>query len=253
MIEAFFDPQNLLALATLALLEIILGIDNLIFISIVTQKLPEDRRAMAWKLGLSIALFMRIGLLMALTWVMGLKEPLIELMGRGFSGRDLFLLAGGLFLLAKATSEIHEKLEVDTPKHGPAFKASSLGLVLLQILALDLVFSVDSILTAIGMAEQLWVMIAAIVIAIGVMLASAQPLSQFINRHPTLQMLALSFLILIGVMLVAEGFGQHISKGYIYFALGFSLGVEFLNLKLRKRHAPIQLHESAEITPPPSH
>jgi predicted tellurium resistance membrane protein TerC len=189
---------------------------------------------------------MRLGLLFALSWVMGLTEPLFSVFGRGFSGRDLILLGGGLFLVAKATHEIHDKLEAGHEQANVASSARAFGLILLQILALDVVFSLDSVITAVGMASHLAVMIVAMVIAVGVMLVFAHGIGEFVNRHPTMKILALSFLLLIGVMLIAEGMGQHVSKGYIYFAMAFSLGVELLNMRLRKRSRPVTLHQRFE-------
>ena len=236
------NPEIWTALLTLTALEIVLGIDNVIFISILAGKLPEAQRDKARILGLSLAMFMRIALLFSISWVIGLTEPLFALFGHDLSGRDLILFGGGLFLIYKATSEIHEKLEGEEG-HGTAAAAASFAGVIVQILLLDIVFSLDSVITAVGMADDLAVMVAAVVIAVGVMLISSGSVSAFVGRHPTVKMLALSFLLLIGMTLVAEGFGQHISKGYIYFAMGFSVFVEALNLRLRTKHSPVQLHE----------
>jgi predicted tellurium resistance membrane protein TerC len=226
--------ENLIALLTLSLLEIVLGIDNIVFLSILTGKLPPAERPRARRLGLFLAMFLRIGLLLALSWVMRLVEPLFGLFGHPVSGRDLILLGGGLFLIAKATWEIHDKLEGAHPDKAAARQPAKFGAVLAQILVLDLVFSLDSVITAVGMARAIWVMITAVVLAVGVMMVFAGAVSEFVERHPTIKMLALSFLILIGVMLVAEGSGRHVEKGYVYFAMAFSLGVELLNLRLRK-------------------
>ncbi len=229
------SPDIWVALLTLTALEIVLGIDNIIFISILAGKLPEEQQARARNVGLGLAMGTRVLLLLSLSWIIGLEEPLFEIFGRGLSGRDLILLGGGLFLIAKATYEIHEKLEGEE-SHGSGGKAAaSFASVIIQILLLDIVFSLDSVITAVGLADEIGVMIAAVVIAIGVMLVSAGPISNFVNHHPTVKMLALSFLLLIGFSLVAEGFHQHIEKGYIYFAMGFSVMVELLNLRLRGR------------------
>jgi predicted tellurium resistance membrane protein TerC len=235
-------------LLTLTLMEIVLGIDNIVFISILTGKLPPEQQPKARSIGLSLALVFRLGLLFAISWVMGLTAPLFSVLGKGFSGRDLILLGGGLFLVAKATHEIYEKLEVAHDPKGVGGKAA-FGWVIAQILALDVVFSLDSVITAVGMAQHLIVMVIAMVVAVGVMLAFAGAIGEFVNRHPSMKILALSFLLLIGVMLVAEGMGQHIGKGYIYFAMAFSLGVELLNMRLRKRREPVTLHTRFESEP----
>ena len=234
--EALFTAENLIALATLTSLEIVLGIDNIVFIAILTQKLPVESQPRARRIGLLGAMFMRVGLLLLIGWVMGLTEPLFNLMERTFSGRDLILLGGGLFLVAKATWEIHDKLEGEEAIGTPA-GAVSFGAVIVQIMMLDIVFSLDSVITAVGMAKSIVVMITAVVVAVGVMMIFAESVSRFIEEHPTMKMLALSFLILIGVMLVAEGLGQHVDKGYIYFAMAFSLSVEMVNLAVRRRHS----------------
>jgi len=239
-----FTSENLIALLTLTSLEIVLGIDNIVFISILVAKLPAGRQASARRLGLLLAMGMRIALLLAITWVMGLTRPLLSLFDRGFTGRDLILLVGGLFLVAKATWEIHDKLEGG--EHGqPRVKVATFGAVLVQIMLLDIVFSLDSVITAVGMARDVEIMIAAVMVAVFVMMLAAGGISSFIERHPTMKMLALSFLLLIGVMLIADGFGQHVSKGYIYFAMAFSLFVEVLNLRIRRGgEPPVQLHQS---------
>ncbi len=241
--------ENLVALLTLTLLEIVLGVDNIVFISILTGKLPPAQRPRAWRIGLSLAMFMRIGLLLGISWVISLTRPLFSALGQEVSGRDLVLIGGGLFLLAKATWEIHDNLE-GGGEHGPARSASSFGAAIVQILLLDLVFSLDSVITAVGLAQALWVMITAVIVAIGVMLAFAQAIGTFVEQHPTIKMLALSFLILIGVLLVADGFGQHIPKGYVYFAMAFSLGVEMLNLRLRAKTRTLELLRSSVPEPP---
>ncbi|HVN37247.1 MAG TPA: TerC family protein [Myxococcota bacterium] len=242
-----FTSENLIALLTLSSLEIVLGIDNIVFISILVGKLPPDRRARARRIGLLLAMGMRIALLLVITWVMGLTQPLVTLFEHAFSGRDAILLVGGLFLVAKATWEIHDKLEGAGEGHEGAAPArrAGYGAILVQIMLLDIVFSLDSVITAVGMARHLGVMIAAVVIAVLVMLVFAGAIGAFIERHPTVKMLALSFLLLIGVVLIADGFGQHVSKGYIYFAMAFSLFVELLNLRIRGRtQPPVQLHQS---------
>jgi len=245
------QPETLISLLTLTAMEVVLGIDNVVFLSILTDKLPREQQPLARRLGLGLALIVRIGLLFAISWVMSLTAPLFAVAGKGFSGRDLILLGGGLFLLGKATHEIHGKLEVegDRPKGGTA----SFGLVLVQILAIDVVFSLDSVITAVGMAQHVAVMVIAMVIAVGFMLAFAGAISAFVDRHPTMKILALSFLLLIGVMLVAEGMGQHIGKGYIYFGMAFALGIELLNMRVRrKHHAPVHLHQPVEGPPRPA-
>ena len=210
------------ALLTLTALEIVLGIDNVVFISILSSKLPPGKRETARKVGMFLAMFIRIALLLSITWVMGLTEPLFHLLDRGISGRDLILIVGGLFLIAKSTHEIHLKLEGDE-ESGATGRVVSLAGVIVQILLLDIVFSLDSVITAVGMADHVAVMIAAVVIAVAVMMLSARAVSRFVEQHPTVKMLALSFLILIGVSLIGEGWGHHIPKGYVYFAMGFSL------------------------------
>jgi len=231
------DPQIWISLLTLTALEIVLGIDNVIFISILAGKLPEHQQPKARQLGLSLALVTRILLLMSITWLMGLTRPLFTLpvLNHGLSGRDLILLIGGLFLIGKSVVEIHEKLEGEDGHATPAKSATSFAGVIIQILLLDIVFSLDSVITAVGMANNIWVMVIAVVIALGVMLVFAGTISDFVNRHPTLKMLALSFLILIGVTLVGESLGQHIPKGYIYFSMAFAFLVEMLNLRLRTK------------------
>jgi len=237
------DPQIWISLVTLTALEIVLGIDNIIFISILAGKLPAEQQAKARQTGLMLALVTRILLLASLAWMVKLTAPLFTVFNFSLSGRDLILLGGGLFLIWKSTREIHEKLEggddhTATGKVAPKFSA-----IIVQILLLDIVFSLDSVITAIGMANKLGVMVAAVVIALGVMLKYAGSISDFVHKHPTLKMLALSFLLLIGVTLVAEGTHQHVNKGYIYFAMAFSFAVELMNLKLRKKSVPVVLHE----------
>lgn len=235
--------EGWIALATLTVLEVVLGIDNIVFISILAGKLRVEERERARKVGLSLAMFIRIALLLSITWVMGLTAPMFTALGKEISGRDLILLIGGLFLIAKSTHEIHDKLE-GAEGEASAKVAASFTNVIVQILLLDIVFSLDSVITAVGMAEQVSIMILAVVIAVGVMLISSGPISEFVERHPTVKMLALSFLLLIGVSLIGEGLDQHIPKGYIYFAMGFSVFVEMINLRVRKKSEPIHLHQS---------
>ncbi|BEH10680.1 MULTISPECIES: TerC family protein [Geobacter] len=240
--ELLTDPQAWLALATLTALEIVLGIDNIIFISILSSKLPAEQQEKARLTGLGLAMFTRVALLFSLAWLMGLTEPLLSVLETDISGRDLILIAGGLFLLAKSTMEIHDKLE-GAEGHGTVRAAASFGAIIFQILLLDIVFSLDSIITAIGMANQLAVMVAAVVIAVGFMMLFAGKISAFVDSHPTIKMLALSFLILIGVALIGDGLDMHIPKGYIYFAMAFSVGVEMLNMKMRAKGKPVKLHQ----------
>ncbi|MEL6444194.1 MAG: TerC family protein [Bacteroidota bacterium] len=274
MFDWIYDPQAWVALATLTSLEIVLGIDNIVFISILTGRLPEDQQPRARFIGLALAMGMRIALLFSIAWVMSLTTPLFTIpfldaiTGFGESarhgmaalgeatgltdgpaaitGRDLILLVGGFFLVGKATHEIHNKLEGDAEQHGTAKKTASFGSVLIQIAILDIVFSLDSVITAVGMADDIAVMVIAVIIAVGIMMISAGPVSDFVQKHPTVKMLALAFLILIGVTLIAEGLGQHIPKGYIYSAMAFSLFVEVLNLRTKRAKkampAPVQLH-----------
>ena len=237
------SAEGWIALATLTILEIVLGIDNIVFISILAGKLRVEDRARARKIGLSLAMFIRIALLWSITWVMRLTTPWFVAFGNEISGRDMILLVGGLFLIAKSTHEIHEKLEGEEG-HGTAKVAASFVGIIIQILLLDIVFSLDSVITAVGMAEDLAVMVLAVIAAVGVMLVSAGAISDFVERHPTVKMLALSFLLLIGVSLIGEGLDQHIPKGYIYFAMGFSIFVEMINLRVRARAKPVHLHQS---------
>ena len=239
--EIWTSPESWIALTTLAALEIVLGIDNIIFISIVAGKLPQEQQAQARRVGLFLAMFVRIALLFSLAWIIGLTAPLFTVFGEEISGRDLILILGGLFLLGKATYEIHERLEGEEHTDGAGRKAASFASVLVMILLLDIVFSLDSVITAIGMAESIWIMVTAVIIAVLVMLAAAGPINDFVHRHPTVKMLALSFLLLIGVSLLLEGFEQHIPKGYIYFAMAFSVFVELLNLRMRGGKA-VNLH-----------
>jgi predicted tellurium resistance membrane protein TerC len=246
--EWLSDPQAWIGLLTLTLLEIVLGIDNVIFISILADKLPAAKQKQARQIGLALAMVMRILLLLSLSWIIGLTKPFFVLAGFEVTGRALILLGGGLFLIAKSTHEIHDNLEGDDEER-LVRRAPSLKAVLLQIILLDLVFSLDSVITAVGMVDQIAVMIAAVMLAVGVMMVFAGVLSGFVERHPTIKMLALSFLLLIGVNLIGEGLGFHIPKGYTYFAMGFALFVEVLNIKLRKRVVvPVRLREPRKST-----
>lgn len=242
--EWITNPEIWIGLLTLTALEIVLGIDNVVFISILAGKLPITQQAKARRTGLLLAMFTRILLLISLAWIIGLTEPLFNLLGFEVSGRDVILIGGGIFLLAKSTREIHDKLEGETG-HASAKVAPSFISVIVQILLLDIVFSLDSVITAVGMVSEIGVMIAAVVVAVLIMMLSAGPISDFVNRHPTIKILALSFLLLIGFTLVVEGLHQHIPKGYIYFAMGFSIFVEMLNLRMRSKQAakPVELHE----------
>ena len=230
------DPELWVSLATLSLMEIVLGIDNVVFIAILTARLPPEEQPKARRIGLTLAMFARLALLFSISWVMSLRNPLLSVLSRSFSGRDLILLGGGVFLIGKATHEIHGKLEGERPAELGASKRASFGGIIGQIIVLDVVFSLDSVITAVGMSDSVAVMAVAMVLAVAVMLVFAGSISAFVERHPTVKVLALSFLILIGVMLVAEGMGQHIGKGYIYFAMAFALVVEIINLRVRKAH-----------------
>ena len=248
--EIFTSPELLIALVTLTFLEIVLGVDNVIFISILSGKLPKDQQKRARRVGLMAAMFMRIALLFSLSWMARLTAPLFTILEQSFSGRDLILIGGGLFLLAKATLEIHDKLEGQEGARSTRV-APSFGAVIVQIMLLDIVFSLDSVITAVGMAESLTVMVVAVMLAVGVMMVSAAGISEFVERHPTVKVLALSFLLLIGMSLVGEGMGQHIPKGYIYFAMAFSVFVEMINLRIRKPGEPVGLRAPYRPDPPP--
>jgi predicted tellurium resistance membrane protein TerC len=242
--EWLSDPQAWLALVTLTALEIVLGIDNIIFISILTGKLPEWQRPKAQKIGLALAMLTRLMLLFSLTWIMRLTEPFFSILGHGVSGRDIILIVGGLFLLAKSTMEIHDKLEGEEHHSSGGKPGATFQSVVIQIMFLDIIFSLDSVITAVGMASQLAVMATAVVLSVGVMLFFAGAVSAFVERHPTIKVLALSFLMLIGVSLVADGLAFHIPKGYIYFAMAFSVLVEMINLKVRKNtDQPVKLRQ----------
>lgn len=240
--EWISDPQIWIAFFTLTVLELVLGIDNVIFVAILSGKLPPKQQPKARFIGLSLALAMRVVLLFSLTWVMGLVEPLFTVRGHHVSGRDLILLIGGLFLIFKSTHEIHGSLEGEEAE-GSRKVYGSFTSVIIQIMLLDIVFSLDSVITAIGMVNNVWVMIAAVIVSIIAMMLFAGPIGAFVQRHPTIKMLALSFLLLIGTTLIAEGLEFHIPKGYIYFAMAFSVFVEVLNIRLRKKTAPVHLHE----------
>jgi len=243
IIDAFLTSTGILALVTLTFLEIVLGVDNVIFISILSSKLPPSQQSRARRTGLLAAMVMRLLLLLSVAWVIRLTAPLFSTFGRPVSGRDLILIAGGLFLLGKATLEIHDKLEGEEG-HSSARVAPSFSAVIAQIMLLDIVFSLDSVITAVGMAEDISIMVAAVVLAVGVMMFSADAISAFVNRHPTVKVLALSFLLLIGLSLVGDGLGVHIPKGYIYFAMGFSVFVETVNLRVRRSAVkPVHLHQ----------
>ncbi len=235
--------ELLTALITLTFLEIVLGVDNVIFISILSAKLRKEEQRKARRVGLVAAMLMRLALLFSIAWIARLTAPLFTVWGEEISGRDLILIGGGLFLLAKATYEIHDKLEGESG-HASGKVAASFASVIGQVMLLDIVFSLDSVITAVGMANELWVMVTAVVASVLVMLVAAEPISEFVERHPTIKILALSFLLLIGLSLMADGMGQHISKGYIYFAMGFSVFVEMINIRVRKRVKPVQLHQA---------
>jgi predicted tellurium resistance membrane protein TerC len=243
MFEWIGSPEAWMALATLTILEIVLGVDNIIFISILVGRLPKNQRTVARRAGLALAMISRLALLFSLSWVMGLTKPWITIFSHPTSGRDVILVGGGLFLLAKATHEIHNSLE-GIKEHGDTMTAASLRMVLLQVSLLDIVFSLDSVITAIGLVEQVSVMATAIIVAVLVMLMAATAIGSFVDKHPTIKMLALSFLILVGVTLIVEGFGVHFPKGYIYFAMAFSVAVEMLNIRMRRRSAaPVPLRK----------
>ena len=242
MLDWLANPEIWIALGTLTALEIVLGIDNIIFLSVLVSRLPESQRAVARRVGLGLAMMARLGLLFSISFVMGLTKRWVTVLGHGVSGRDVILIGGGLFLMAKATHEIHNSLEGVEEGHTPA-AASSLGMVLIQIALLDIVFSLDSVITAVGLVEQVSIMATAIILAVVVMLMAAKAIGDFVETHPTIKILALSFLILVGVTLMVEGFDVHVPKGYIYFSMAFSVTVEMLNIRMRKkRAAPVKLH-----------
>ncbi len=242
MIELLTDPQAWIALLTLTALELVLGIDNIIFISILVDKLPVEKRELARKIGLFMAMFMRIGLLLVLSWIVGLTAPLFTLLQNEFTGRDLILVAGGLFLLWKSAGEIHQLLEGTEGSHSASVPAT-FSAVIVQIMIIDLVFSLDSIITAVGMVDEVAIMIAAVIASVGLMMVFASSIGRFVSEHPTIKMLALSFLIVVGVVLIADGFEHHVPKGYVYFAMAFSVAVEMLNIRVRRaKTAPVTLH-----------
>jgi predicted tellurium resistance membrane protein TerC len=243
MIELLLSPEIWVAFLTLTALELVLGIDNIIFISILVDKLPRAKQEMARRIGLFLAMFMRIGLLLLLSWIVGLTEPVFTITGWSISGRDLILIGGGLFLIWKSTGEVHQLLEGEEGEASRKVGATFLA-VIAQIIVIDLVFSLDSIITAVGMVSEVGVMIAAVVASVGLMMLFAAAIGRFVSDHPTIKMLALSFLVVIGVVLIADGFGHHVPKGYIYFAMAFSIGVEMLNIRMRKKAVkPVDLHE----------
>jgi predicted tellurium resistance membrane protein TerC len=242
--ELLTDPQAWIAFATLTALELVLGIDNIIFISILVDKLPVDKREFARRIGLFMAMFMRIGLLLLLSIIVGLVEPLFTVWGQEISGRDLILILGGLFLIWKSTGEIHQSLEGEEG-HSSSAAGNTMAAVILQIMVIDLVFSLDSIITAVGMVDEVAIMIAAVISSVGLMMLFAKSIGEFVSNHPSIKMLALTFLVVVGVVLMAEGLGHHIPKGYIYFAMAFSLGVEMLNIRFRKKaQSVVQLHQN---------
>ena len=246
MFDWIADPNAWIALATLTALEIVLGIDNIIFISILVGRLPEARRDAARRLGLTLAMGTRIALLLSLAWIMRLTEPFFSVLGQGISGRDMILIGGGLFLLWKSVHEIHASLEGEAGGGGAGALGASFASVLVQIAIIDIVFSLDSVITAVGLADDVMVMVIAIVASVAVMMFAARPIGEFVERHPTIKMLALSFLVLVGVTLIAEGFDTHVPKGYIYFAMAFSVAVEMINIRLRRRLSePIRLRKDA--------
>jgi len=241
--ELLTDPQAWIAFATLTALELVLGIDNIIFISILVDKLPPEKREFARRIGLFMAMFMRIGLLLLLSVIVGLVAPLFTVFGQDISGRDLILILGGLFLIWKSTGEIHQSLEGEE-EHGSSAAGNTMAAIILQIMVIDLVFSLDSIITAVGMVDEVAIMIAAVVCSVGLMMAFASGIGRFVSNHPSIKMLALTFLVVVGVVLMAEGMGHHIPKGYIYFAMAFSVIVEMLNIRFRKRaKTVVQLHQ----------
>lgn len=252
MIELMQNPEMWIAFFTLTALELVLGIDNIIFISILVDRLPPERREFTRRIGLFLAMFMRIALLLFLAWMVGLTEPLFTVFGLEISGRDLILMGGGLFLIWKSAKEIHQLLEGGSEEHGAKVVYASFATIIFQIIIIDMVFSLDSIITAVGLVNQIEVMVAAVVASVLLMMVFAGPIGRFVSNHPTIKMLALSFLFTIGVLLIADGFGHHVPKGYIYFAMAFSVGVEMLNLRLRKKSEPVQLKVRYKDTKTPS-
>ncbi len=245
MFEWITSSEAWIALATLTALEIVLGIDNIIFISILVGRLPQKQREFARRLGIGLAMVSRLALLFSIAWIMKLRDPLFSLFSNEISGRDIILIGGGLFLLAKSTHEIHNNLEGGTDS-APAIAVTSMGAVLVQIAILDIIFSLDSVITAVGLVEHVSIMAIAIIMAVGIMLLAAKPIGDFVDTHPTIKILALAFLILVGVTLMVEGFDVHVPKGYIYFAMAFSVSVEMLNIRMRKKLEPVKLHKRLE-------
>jgi predicted tellurium resistance membrane protein TerC len=245
-VDLLTTPETWIAFATLTLLELVLGIDNIIFISILVGKLRKDQQEFARRMGLFAAMFMRIGLLLLLSWIVGLVAPLFEIYGQSISGRDLILISGGLFLIWKSTGEIHQTLEGDHESQ-PQIGQITLSSAILQIMVIDLVFSLDSIITAVGMVDSVLIMIAAVIASVALMMLFAKSIGEFVDRHPTIKMLALAFLVVVGVVLIADGFGQHIPKGYIYFAMMFALGVESLNIRFRKNSQQVAPVHQSEV------
>jgi predicted tellurium resistance membrane protein TerC len=245
-----FSPEILISLAALAALEIVLGIDNIVFIAIMVQRVPEASRKLAYRLGLGAALITRLLLLLALSWILGLTKPLFTILTQQISGRDIILLVGGAFLIFKSSTEIYQKVEHKEEERESKRGGASLWSVVAQIMVIDIVFSLDSVITAVGIASEVWVMATAMVLAVIVMMIFAKPVGDFVNRHPSMQVLALSFLLLIGVLLVAEGFDQHVSKGYVYFAMAFALLIELVNMRQRKKAAPVPVSVELEVSAP---
>lgn len=243
MIELFSQPETWIALLTLTALELVLGIDNIIFISILVDKLPPQSRELARRIGLGLAMFMRIAMLLLLAWIVGLTEPVFTILEQAVSGRDLILIGGGLFLLWKSTGEIHQLLEGEPGSHSSVVVATFSGIIM-QIIIIDLVFSLDSIITAVGMVSEVEIMVTAVVLSVVLMMVFATAIGNFVSAHPTIKMLALAFLLVVGVALIADGLGTHVPRGYIYFAMAFSVAVEMLNLRLRKKAAPVELHKA---------
>ena len=235
MIDLLTDPQAWIALVTLIALELVLGIDNIVFISILVDKLPKEQQDRARRIGLFMAMFMRVALLLVLSWIVGLTAPFFTVLGQEISGRDLILIGGGVFLLWKTTGEIHQSISGDAGHDAPSAVQLSFAAAIVQIMVIDLVFSLDSIITAVGMVDELEIMIAAVIASVGLMMLFAAAIGRFVSEHPTIKMLALAFLVVVGVVLIAEGFDQHVPKGYIYFAMAFSVGVEMLNIRMRRR------------------
>jgi predicted tellurium resistance membrane protein TerC len=247
MFEWITSSEAWIALATLTALEIVLGIDNIIFISILVGRLPQKQREFARRLGIGLAMVTRLALLFSIAWVMGLKDPWFSIFANEISGRDIILIGGGLFLLAKSTHEIHNNLEgAPESENGTSVAAATIGPILVQIAVLDIVFSLDSVITAVGLVEHVSIMAIAIITAVGIMLLAAKPIGDFVDNHPTIKILALAFLILVGVTLMVEGFDIHVPKGYIYFAMAFSVAVEMLNIRMRKKLEPVKLHKRLE-------